>query len=157
MIRGTRWRGACWRGSRRWLAGFALLAGTGAYAANDGTLPVARLSAGMYLIHAEVAQSPDALQRGLMFRTELGDQSGMLFMFPAHGTQCMWMRNTLIPLSVAFLHDDGTIANVEDMTPQTEDSHCSVAPVRMALEMNAGWFAKRGLGPGTRIKGLPER
>lgn len=145
------------RGVRWWLAALALLAGTGAYAADSGTLPIARLSAGMYLIHAEVAQTPEALQRGLMFRTELGEQNGMLFIFPARGTQCMWMRNTLVPLAVAFLHDDGTIANIEEMTPQSDQSHCSAAPVRLALEMNAGWFAKRGLEPGTRIQGLPKR
>ena len=144
-------------GVRNWLAALTLLAGTGVHAADNGGLPVARLSAGMYLIHAEVARTPEALQQGLMFRTELGEQNGMLFLFPAHGTQCMWMRNTLIPLSVAFLHDDGTIANIEDMAPQTDHSHCSAKPVRLALEMNAGWFAKRGLGPGTRIKGLPTR
>lgn len=145
------------RRTRCWLAALALLAGTAVHAATPSKLPVARLSAGMYLIHAEVAQAPYDLQQGLMFRTELGEQNGMLFLFPAHGTQCMWMRNTLIPLSVAFLHDDGTIANIEDMAPQTENSHCSNAPVRLALEMNAGWFAKRGLGPGSRIRGLPAR
>lgn len=139
----------------RWLAGAALLASGMPALCAEPPAPVAQLSAGMYRIHAEVADSPATLQKGLMFRTELPEQNGMLFLFPSRGTQCMWMRNTMIPLSVAFLRDDGTIVNIEDMAPQTEDSHCSSEPVRAALEMKAGWFDKRGIKPGMKIRGMP--
>ncbi|GAA5234859.1 DUF192 domain-containing protein [Verticiella sediminum] len=125
--------------------------------ANGPELPVIALTAGMYRIEAEVAATPQEMQTGLMHRESLPDSRGMLFMFRQPGTQCMWMRNTLIPLSVAFLRDDGTIVNIEDMAPQTETSHCSTEPVRTALEMNAGWFDKRGLKPGATIRGIPMR
>jgi len=69
--------------------------------------------------------------------------------------RCFWMRNTLIPLSIAFLADDGTVVNIADMKPQSDESHCSAQPVRYALEMNVGWFAKRGVKPGSRIRGGP--
>lgn len=130
---------------------------TGASLASEAPLPVRDLSVGMYRIQAEVAHTPEHLQRGLMFRTEMGQQQGMLFLFGSRGTQCMWMRNTLIPLSVAFLRDDGTIVNIAEMQPKTEDSHCSTEPVAAALEMNAGWFSQRGLKPGARIQGMPAR
>jgi uncharacterized membrane protein (UPF0127 family) len=78
----------------------------------------------------------------------------MLFVFDEADIQCMWMKNTLIPLSVAYLADDGTVVNVEDMKPQTEDSHCAKKPVRFALEMNKGWFASKGLKPGAKLRGL---
>lgn len=126
-----------------------------AAASAQAALPVQTLRAGMHLIHAEVASTPPSRERGLMFREQLGPNQGMLFIFERPGTQCMWMRNTLVPLSVAFIADDGTIANIEDMTPKTEDSHCAVQPVRYALEMERGWFAKRGLKAGARIDGIP--
>jgi len=78
---------------------------------------------------------------------------GMLFVFEQPGQQCFWMKNTLLPLSIAFLADDGTVVNIADMQPQSLDGHCSAKPVRYALEMNQGWFAKRGIGPGFRISG----
>jgi len=109
----------------------------------------------MHLIRAEVASTPKTRETGLMFRERLGPNQGMLFIFDRPGIQCMWMRNTLIPLSVAFIADDGVIANIEDMEPKTETSHCAVQPVRYALEMEQGWFAKRGLKAGTRIDGIP--
>lgn len=136
----------------------AVLCGfSGASLAGDAPLPVLDLSVGMYRVQAEVAHTPETLQRGLMYRTELGQQQGMLFLFGSRGTQCMWMRNTLIPLAVAFLRDDGTIVNIAEMQPKTEDSHCSSEPVAAALEMNAGWFAQRGIKPGARIHGMPAR
>jgi uncharacterized membrane protein (UPF0127 family) len=79
----------------------------------------------------------------------------MLFLFDQPGSQCMWMKNTLIPLSVAFLDEHGTIINIEDMAPQTENSHCARRPARYALEMNGGWFAARGIKPGMRLGGIP--
>ena len=113
------------------------------------------LTAGMHNIRAEVALTPDQRQKGLMFRRDLGSHEGMLFVFERPGEQCFWMKNTLLPLSIAFLDEDGTIVNIADMKPQTLDSHCSAKPVRFALEMNQGWFAKRALKPGTRLKGAP--
>jgi uncharacterized membrane protein (UPF0127 family) len=118
-------------------------------------LPVAQLNAGMYLIRAEVAADFTSRAQGLMYRKQLPSNAGMLFVFDQPGEQCMWMKNTLIPLSVAFMDDAGTIINIEDMAPQTLDSHCARRPARYALEMNGGWFAARGIKPGTRIGGIP--
>jgi len=118
-------------------------------------LSVVNLTAGMHVIHAELAARPEHRARGLMFREQLGPNEGMLFIFDDTAIQCMWMRNTLIPLSVAFIADDGTIVNIEDMAPKTEDSHCGSKRLRYALEMSEGWFAKRGLKAGTVIKGIP--
>jgi len=112
------------------------------------------LSAGLYRIHAEVADTFASRMQGLMQRESMGANDGMLFIFDEHGDQCMWMKNTLIPLSVAFIADDGSIVNIEDMKPQTEDAHCAKKPVRFALEMNRGWFAAKGMGAGTRLRGL---
>ena len=125
--------------------------------AQDGPqkLPSIRLNAGMHLIQAELAQSPDERSIGLMFRQTMGTNEGMLFAFEQPGTQCFWMKNTLLPLSAAFVADDGSIVNIEDMKPQTLDSHCSKKPVRFVLEMNVGWFAKRGIKPGSKIQGEP--
>ncbi|WP_425340619.1 DUF192 domain-containing protein [Caldimonas aquatica] len=118
-------------------------------------LPSVALQAGIHVIRAEVARTPEQRQTGLMFRKELAPNDAMLFVFELPAQQCFWMKNTLIPLSIAFLRDDGTIVNIADMKPQTLDSHCSAEPVRFALEMNQGWFAKRGLKPGAKIKGEP--
>ncbi|HWP17687.1 MAG TPA: DUF192 domain-containing protein [Burkholderiaceae bacterium] len=118
-------------------------------------LPSVPLQAGIHVIRAEVARTPQQRQTGLMFRKELGANDGMLFVFELPAQQCFWMKNTLIPLSIAFLRDDGTIVNIADMKPQTLESHCSAEPVRFALEMNQGWFTKRGIKPGARLKGEP--
>jgi uncharacterized membrane protein (UPF0127 family) len=118
-------------------------------------LPVVQLSAGMYLIRAEVAADFGSRAQGLMYRKQMASNAGMLFIFDQPGEQCMWMKNTLIPLSVAFLDDEGRIINVEDMAPQTLDSHCARRPARYALEMNSGWFSARGIKPGTRLGGIP--
>jgi len=92
---------------------------------------------------------------GLMFRPTMAANDGMLFVFERAGQQCFWMKNTLIPLSVAFVADDGSVVNIEAMKPQTLDSHCSAQPVRFVLEMNDGWFAKRGIKPGAKLRGTP--
>ena len=118
-------------------------------------LPSVTLSAGMYLIQAEVAQTPEQRSTGLMFRSAMGANEGMLFAFEEAGQQCFWMKNTLLPLSVAFVADDGSVVNIENMKPQTLDSHCSSKPVRFVLEMNDGWFAKRGIKPGDKLNGRP--
>ena len=113
------------------------------------------LNAGIHVIQAELAQTPEQRATGLMFREAMGNSEGMLFAFEQPSPQCFWMKNTLLPLSIAFLADDGTVVNIEDMAPQTIDSHCSAKPVRYALEMNKGWFAKRGIKAGTKIQGGP--
>ena len=120
-------------------------------------LPVMPLRAGMHNIKAEMAVTDEQRQIGLMHRSAMPAGEGMLFIFEQPGVQCFWMRNTLIPLSAAFLDDEGRIVNIEDMKPQTEDSHCSKKPVRFVLEMNQGWFAKKGLSAGSRIGGEPFR
>ena len=118
-------------------------------------LPSIPLNAGMYNIKAEVAQTEEQRQIGLMHRKEMPATDGMLFVFDQRATRCFWMKNTLLPLSIAFLADDGTVVNIADMQPQKLDSHCSEQPVRYALEMNQGWFAKRGIKPGSKISGAP--
>lgn len=115
-------------------------------------LPRITLSAGMHLIQAQVASTPDQRSIGLMFRTDMPNHEGMLFVFEQPSQQCFWMKNTLIPLTAAFIADDGSIVNLADMQPQTLDSHCSSAPVRYVLEMNQGWFAKRGIKAGSKLK-----
>lgn len=117
-------------------------------------LPRVSLSAGMHQISAQVAQSPVQRQIGLMNRKDMPQHEGMLFIFEEPSQQCFWMKNTLLPLTAAFLADDGTIVNLADMKPQTLDSHCSARPVRYVLEMNQGWFAKKGIMPGMRLSGV---
>jgi len=119
------------------------------------SLPRTTLNAGIHRIDAEVASDDAARARGLMFRQSLGASEGMLFVFARRDTQCFWMRNTVIPLSIAFLDDDGTVINVADMAAQTDTAHCSAQPVRYALEMNQGWFAARGIAAQSVIDGLP--
>lgn len=118
-------------------------------------LPVVSLTAGMHVIQAEVASTPATLSTGLMQRTKLPSNHGMLFVFEEPQQQCFWMRNTPLPLSIAFLADDGRIVNMADMTPLSDDPHCSKEPIRYALEMEQGWFAQRGLNAGFKLKGLP--
>ncbi|RZI42928.1 DUF192 domain-containing protein [Herbaspirillum sp. HC18] len=117
--------------------------------------PVISLTAGMHAIRAEVATSDADRQQGLMFREKMGPNEGMVFVFGAPASVCMWMKNTLIPLSVAFLDESGKIVNIEEMKPQTTDSHCAKKPVHYALEMNQGWFKQKNIKPGSMIEGLP--
>jgi uncharacterized membrane protein (UPF0127 family) len=118
-------------------------------------LPRVKLAAGMHQIDAQVAANNAQRATGLMHRKEMPQHEGMLFVFEQASVQCFWMKNTLLPLSAAFVADDGTIVNIEDMKPQTTDSHCSQKPVRYVLEMNQGWFAKKGIKPGARLAGRP--
>lgn len=118
-------------------------------------LPTVKLSAGIHVIRAEVAADVATRATGLMHRTSMGANDGMLFVFERRDRHCFWMRNTLIPLSIAFLDDDGRIVNVADMAPRSEESHCPTQPVRYALEMNRGWFAAKGLAAGAKVSGLP--
>lgn len=118
------------------------------------TMPVVELTAGMYRIQAELAHTPQTRQVGLMHRRAMPEQQGMVFVFTHDASHCMWMRNTLIPLSVAFADADGRILNIADMQPQSDDNHCAAGKARYALEMNQGWFAKRGITAGQVIGGL---
>ena len=118
-------------------------------------MPKIRLNAGIHNIEAQLAQTAEQREIGLMFRTSMPANDGMLFVFEQPGQQCFWMKNTLIPLDVAFVGDDGVIVNLDRMKPQTLDGHCSEKPVRYVLEMNDGWFAKRGIKAGQKLRGLP--
>jgi uncharacterized membrane protein (UPF0127 family) len=118
-------------------------------------LPTITLGAGIHNSVAQVAQSDSERQVGLMFRKEMPAHEGMIFVFEQAAMQCFWMRNTLIPLSAAFIADDGSIVNIERMAPKTDESHCSRKPVRFVLEMNAGWFEKNGIKPGAKLTGAP--
>ncbi|MDP1653273.1 MAG: DUF192 domain-containing protein [Rhodocyclaceae bacterium] len=131
----------------------ALLLG-GVVAASAQSLPVMELTAGFHRIEAEVAaNNPDRMQ-GLMQRQAMPQHRGMLFVFAQEAQHCMWMKNTFLPLSVAFLDETGRILNIEEMKPQNEDNHCAAKPARYALEMNAGWFARRGIKRGDVIGGI---
>ena len=118
-------------------------------------LPRIKLGAGMYLVDTQVASTPQQRATGLMFRRQMPQTEGMLFVFEQASEQCFWMKNTLLPLTAAFVADDGTIVNLADMAPQTTNSHCSAKPVRFVLEMNQGWFAKKGIKAGFKLSGPP--
>lgn len=132
---------------------FALLSGFSLPALAQ-TFPHTELTVGMFRIDAEVAASEDLRMHGLMYRKAMPSNAGMVFIFETSQQYCMWMKNTLLPLSVAFIDEAGKIINVEDMQPQTEDSHCAVRPARFALEMNKGWFKDKNFKAGTKINGL---
>ena len=118
-------------------------------------LPRTTIRAGMFNIDAQVASTQETRATGLMWRRGMPQHEGMLFVFDQAAVQCFWMRNTPSPLTAAFLADDGTIVNLADMTPLSDDSHCSAKPVRFVLEMNQGWFAQRGFKAGTKLVGDP--
>ena len=118
-------------------------------------LPRSELSIGMHRIDVQVASTHPQRQTGLMHRKEMPQHEGMLFVFEQPAVQCFWMKNTLIPLTAAFVADDGTIVNLADMQPLQETSHCSARPVRYVLEMNQGWFAQRHVKAGHRLGGGP--
>ena len=128
---------------------FVLLA-TGARA----ELPEITLSIGKHKITAEVASTDPQRSQGLMHRRMLPENRGMLFVFPQVAMHGMWMMNTYLPLSVAFLDADGIIINIADMTPHTRDTHSTLRPAKYALETNQGWFKKRGIKPGAKVEGL---
>jgi len=140
------------------LLGLALSLATGSASAQNAPQPkldTVTLGAGMHNIRAEVARTPLQTQTGMMYRTEMAQHEGMLFVFDGLERRCFWMKNTLLPLSIAFIADDGRVVSLADMQPQSEQSHCSAEPVRFALEMNQGWFARRGIKPGFKLKGSP--
>ena len=118
-------------------------------------LPTVRLGAGMHAITAEVASTLGQQATGLMHRRQMAQHEGMLFVYDEPGVHCFYMRNTLLPLSIAFIGDDGTIAHLDDMQPLTLESHCPPRAVRFVLEMNQGWFAKRNIKLGYQLSGTP--
>ena len=125
-------------------------------AAQQPALPAVKLTAGIHLIQAEVAKDMMTRAQGLMLRKSMPQGAGMLFRFDEPAAHCMWMKNTLIPLSVAFIDEQGEIVNIADMQPLDETSHCAARPVRYALEMNQGWFKQRGIAPGARLGGIAQ-
>ena len=121
------------------------------------TLRTTKLTTGIHVITAEIATTPQSRMIGLMMRERLAPNHGMLFVFEDKSQHCFWMRNTLIPLSIAFIDDDGTIVSIANMAPKSDVSTCPPRAVHYALEMDQGWFAKRGITPGMKITGLPPR
>jgi uncharacterized membrane protein (UPF0127 family) len=134
-------------------AGLALVLSALVAHAED-EMPLTELSVGMYRIEAEAAVTMPDRMRGLMQRKAMPPNHGMLFAFTENQRHCMWMKNTLLPLSVAFMDEQGRILNIEDMQPQTENNHCAAKPARFALEMNLGWFKQKGIAPGATINGV---
>ena len=120
-------------------------------------LPTIELKTGIYRIQAELADTPKSREVGLMNRTSMPTNSGMLFVFEQKAGHCFWMNNTKIPLSIAFIADDGKIVNIDEMQAETTNNHCPTAPVRYALEMNKQWFSERVIVPGTVMTGLPRK
>lgn len=135
---------------KKWLVAALCALGASAHA----QMAKMDLAIGFYRIEAEVASDLKNRMQGLMQRRTMGAHQGMLFVFPEVARHCMWMKNTYLPLSVAFLDEEGRIINIEDMQPQTEDNHCAAKPARFALEMNLGWFAGKGIKPGARLSGI---
>lgn len=138
-----------------WLALASAAPHAGSQTAPQPRLPTLTLSAGMHLIQAELATTPAQQAIGMMQRRGMGANEGMLFVYDTPDKLCFWMRNTLIPLTIAFVADDGRIVHLADMKPLDETSHCTPEPVRYALEMNQGWFAKRGIKAGAKLRGKP--
>jgi len=136
------------------LLGLAFVASLWAQEGPQTDLPRVKLQSGMYLLDVQVAQTPEQRAIGLMNRQSMPEHEGMLFVFERSDTQCFWMKNTFLPLSAAFIDNNGNIVNIEDMKPQSLDAHCSARPVKFVLEMQQGWFKKRGLKGGSHLKGI---
>ena len=102
-------------------------------------------------LDVEVANSDTKRRQGLMYRKDLAKDRGMLFLWPQSNTKCMWMKNTSLPLSVAYLSNDGVIQEIYNMIPFSEDSVCSTNSTRIALEVNAGWFKENGIAVGDKL------
>ena len=121
----------------------------------DTAMRTTQLKIGKHTLHVEVAENDAQRMRGLMHREKMPQDHGMVFIFEEPAYQSMWMKNTLLPLSVAFVDRDGVILNIRDMQPQTLDSHMSAGPALYAIETNKGWFAERAIKPGDKVSGLP--
>ncbi|MEX3930812.1 DUF192 domain-containing protein [Paraburkholderia phymatum] len=124
-------------------------------AKQPGDFPRAKLSAGMFVIDAAVAANDADREQGLMYRTQLAPNEGMLFVFGENAVHCFWMKNTLIPLSIAFMRADGTVTDIDEMQAETTNNHCPKNNGVYALEMSKGWFTSKGIKPGMKIQGLP--
>jgi uncharacterized membrane protein (UPF0127 family) len=124
-------------------------------AKQPGDFPHTKLTAGMFVIDAAIASSDADREQGLMYRTKLAANEGMLFVFNERAVHCFWMKNTLIPLSIAFIREDGTVTDIDEMQAETENNHCPRNNGVYALEMSKGWFTAKGIKPGAKIQGLP--
>ncbi|HEX4942988.1 MAG TPA: DUF192 domain-containing protein, partial [Usitatibacteraceae bacterium] len=122
----------------------------------EAPLPVSNVRVAGHALRVEVVATMEQRAKGLMFRKKLGKNDGMLFVFEEPAYHAMWMKNTLIPLSVAFIDGEGRILNIADMEPETLDSHAAAGPARFAIETNKGWFAERKVVAGSKVTGLPK-
>lgn len=122
----------------------------------DVTFKTTQIKVGGHPLKVEVAADEPQRLQGLMYRKSLGKEDGMLFIFDEPGYHAMWMKNTLIPLSVAYVDKDGVILNIMDMEPQTLDSHMAAGPAVYAIETNKGWYAAKKLKAGDKVTGLPK-
>jgi uncharacterized protein len=122
----------------------------------EAPLKALQLKVAGHALRAEVAATVEQRMKGLMFREKLGANDGMLFVFDEPGYHAMWMKNTPLPLSVAFVDGEGRILNILDMEPHTLDQHMAAGPARFAIETNKGWFAQRRIKPGDKVAGLPK-
>ncbi len=122
----------------------------------EAPLPVTQVKVAGHALRVEVVATTEQRSRGLMFREKLAKNDGMLFVFDEPGYHAMWMKNTPLPLSVAFVDGEGRILNVADMEPQTLESHAAAGPARYAIETNKGWFGERGIKAGDKVTGLPK-
>ena len=138
------------------LTASAVLTATAGRAQTVKELPTVALTIGPQKLVAEVAATPDERATGLMHRFSLKPDHGMIFVFERAEPQGFWMKNTFIPLSIAFIATDGRIVNIDDMAPHDERTHWSSGPVQYALEMRKGWFAEHGVAAGDRVEGLPK-
>lgn len=136
------------------LCGAIFLAGFSCHESLKSDLPVVLLKLGGKEVQVEVANKISTRETGLMFRKEMGLDTGMLFVFPDSAPRAFWMKNTVIPLSIAFMDEKGVILNILEMPPETEQSFFSSGKAKYALEMNSGWFRKNGLKAGEAVEGI---
>ena len=123
--------------------------------AAESTLKRQQFQVGAHRLDAELALTAEERQRGLMFRESLAENKGMMFQFSHADHYCMWMKNTLIPLSIAFIDEQGKIINIEEMQANSEQTTCAKSKARYALEMNSGWYSQRQIMVGQKVEGLP--
>jgi hypothetical protein len=147
---------ACVLAAAQFLPTSALAQAMPAGAKPPEAFPRVKLTAGMFVIDAAVAANDADREQGLMYRTQLAPNEGMLFVFNENAVHCFWMKNTLIPLSIAFMRADGTITDIDEMQAETTNNHCPRNNGVYALEMSRGWFSSKGIHPGMKIDGLPQ-
>ncbi len=129
----------------------ALVAVAGCARRGPAGLPIVKIDIGGETVKAEIARSIDEQSRGLMYRREMGKNEGMIFVYEQERVLSFWMRNTFIPLDIAYIKADGTIATIKQMQPLNESSHSSRIKVMYALELNQGWFAEHGIKEGSKV------